>query len=125
MQANTDRQWTWQSFLGWAFGAERFAELSGAIHHAALRARYLCDAPLDDCVRAELARNLTGIARQAERLQLDPSAALARRLARALSSPLAGPDVLTQVGDGCAALEQRMAEVVAHDVAGAQCQSAA
>lgn len=125
MQTNTDRQWTSQGFLGWAFGEQRLAELSGAIHHAALRAQYLCDVPLDDCVRAELARNLTGIARQAERIQLDPPAALARRLARALTSPRAGADVLARVRDGCATLEQRVAELVAHDVAGAQCQSAA
>jgi hypothetical protein len=125
MQANTDRQWTWQGFLGWAFGEERLAELSGAVHDAALRARYLCDVPADDCVRTEQSKNFAAIARQAERLQLDSRAALARRLARALRSPQPDADVLAQVREGCDALEHGVAELGMPAGDDAQCQSAA
>jgi DNA-binding phage protein len=99
--------------LGWAFGEARLADLTSAMHDAALRARYLSDVPMDQDVRAELAKNLTGIARQGERLQLASDAALARRLARALHSPQAGPAVATQVRDGCDALEHRLTALVA------------
>jgi hypothetical protein len=125
MRKLTDGDWTWQQFLGWAFGEARLGDLSSAIQDAARRARYLCDVPMDECVRGELAKNLTGVARQAERLQLDSQAALARRLARALRSPRSSPDVVTQVRDGCDALEHRMAELLARDAAAAQCQTAA
>jgi len=125
MQTHTDGHWTWQQFLGWAFRDARVAELSGAIHDSALRARYLCDVPADDCVRAELHKNFVTIARQAERLQLDSHAALARRLARALRSPHPDVDVLDQVREGSDALEHGVAELGLPAGDDAQCQPAA
>lgn len=124
MRTHVDGHWTWQQFLGWAFGEARLAELSRAIHDAALRARYLCEVPADECVRTELIKNLAGIARQAERLQLDAQAALARRLGRVLRTPT-GLDVLAQVREGCDALERRVVEQAGRGGAPAQCQSAA
>jgi hypothetical protein len=125
MQTHADGHWTWQQFLGWAFRDARLAELSGAIHDAALRARYLCDVPADDCVRTELNKNLAAIARQAERLQLDSHAGLARRLARALRAEQPDTDVLAQVREGCDALEHGVAELGTPAGADAQCQPAA
>jgi hypothetical protein len=114
MQASTEQHWTWNQFLGWAFGDERLTEIAHAIHDAALRARYLCDVPTDATVRAELTRNLAGIARHAERLQLDPEAALARRTLRFLHG--AAPN-LADVSEGCDALERIVTEQQAHEAA--------
>ena len=105
MQVEADRHWTWQQFLGWAFGEARRAELAAAVHDAALRARYLCDVPADHCVGAELIKNLVAISRQAEHLQLDSAAAVARRAARALRAP-SGAGVLDQVREAGDALER-------------------
>lgn len=124
MQAHVDGRWTFQEFLGWAFSDPRVAQLAGTVHDAALRAQHLCDVPADDCVRAELIKNLAGIAHQAERLQLDFPAALARRLGRVLRTE-AGPDVVAEVRDGCGALERGVAEQFGRAGMATHCQSAA
>lgn len=125
MQANNDRQWTWDGFLGWAFGEARLAEIAAATREAAERARYLCEVPTDMCVRAELIKDLAAITRAAERVALDPEAAVARRLARELHTGSADPALFARVHEGCEVLRHRVAEQIARDAAQAHCQPAA
>lgn len=125
MQADNDREWTWNGFLGWAFGEARLAEVATATREATERARYLCDVPADTCVRAELIKHLGAITRAAERGALDCEAAVARRLARMLRVGGADVAALLQVRDGCEGLERSVAEQVARSAAPARCRSAA
>lgn len=98
--------WTWQTFLSWAFGPRRLAQVAVLVNDAQQRAVFLQEVPEAAVVREQLRHTLRDVATRCEALMLRDEADVASTLAS-----LAGAGELEQwkrvrLVDGCAALER-------------------
>lgn len=98
--------WTWQSFLSWAFGPRRLAQIAVLVDDAQRRIQFLEEVPDATAVSDHLRLTLREIGTRCEGLLMLREADLANSLASLAGSGSPKGESRDRLRDGCAALER-------------------